>query len=74
MSSFYRNLSASLLSLSPAEIQVANFIKHGKSTKDIAVALSLSPETVKNHRQNIRKNMGLKNKKMNLRTHLLTLE
>lgn len=74
MSSFSRNLSASLLSLSPAEIQVANFIKHGKSTKDIAIALSLSPETVKNHRQNIRKKMGLKNKKTNLRTHLLTLE
>jgi DNA-binding NarL/FixJ family response regulator len=74
LSSFSRNLSSSFLSLSPTEIQVANFIKHGKSSKEIAQALHVSPKTIKNHRQSIRAKMGLKNQKMNLRTYLLSLE
>lgn len=58
LASSYGNTSAyKLLSwqLTPVEIQVASMIKQGLSTKDIATALSLSPETVNVHRKHIRK-------------------
>ncbi|MEE9503544.1 MAG: LuxR C-terminal-related transcriptional regulator [Thermodesulfobacteriota bacterium] len=34
----------------------------------------MSSKTVNTHRQNIRMKLGLKNKKVNLRSHLLTLQ
>ncbi|MBU0767594.1 MAG: helix-turn-helix transcriptional regulator, partial [Proteobacteria bacterium] len=56
------------------EVQVANFIKHGKTTKEIAEMLNLSVETIKFHRKNIRDKIGIKNKKANLRTYLLSVQ
>jgi DNA-binding CsgD family transcriptional regulator len=51
------------------EIRVADFTKEG----EIGELLFLSPNTVKFHRYNIRTKLGLKNKKMNLRSYLLSL-
>ncbi|MBW2436501.1 MAG: PAS domain S-box protein, partial [Deltaproteobacteria bacterium] len=74
MSPFARSLTSKYLGLTPTEIQVANLIKQGKTTKDIAELNHLSPRTIEFHRDNIRTKLGIKNKNINLRTHLLSLE
>ncbi|MGD8471898.1 MAG: PAS domain S-box protein [Desulfobacteraceae bacterium] len=74
LSPFARSLTHSYLGLTPREIQVANLIKQGKTTKDIAELSHLSPRTIEFHRDNIRTKLGIKNKKVNLRTHLLSLD
>jgi len=56
--------------LSPSELQVANLIRNGKTTKDIARLLRLSSRTVESYRNSIRKKLGLKNRRVNLRTYL----
>jgi PAS domain S-box-containing protein len=74
ISPFERTLSSKFLKLTPAEIQVANLIKLGKTSKEIAALSNLSFKTIEFHRNNIRTKLGLKNKKVNLRTHLLSLD
>ncbi|UCD33278.1 MAG: PAS domain-containing protein [Desulfobacterales bacterium] len=70
ISPFARNFSSSYYRLTPQEIQIANQIKHGKTTKEIAKIMNLSPKTIEFHRRNIRKKLGLNKSKENLRTHL----
>lgn len=71
-SSFAPNHKNYLSSLTPAQIEIANLIKYGHSTKEIASILKLSPSTIACHRQEIRKRLSLTNKKTNLQTALTT--
>jgi PAS domain S-box-containing protein len=73
ISPFLRNLNTQYLSLTPREIQVASLVKEGKTTKEITELLNVSPTAVDFHRKNIRMKFGIKNKKANLRSFLLSL-
>ncbi len=73
-SPFVSGISTKYLRFTPTEIQVTNLIKQGKTTKEIASLLNLAVSTIKTHRLNIRKKLGIKNKKMNLRTRLQTFK
>ncbi len=73
ISPFTKNLIAQRYRLTPTEIQIVSHIKQGKSTKEIANLFNLSPGTIKSHRNNLRKKLGLNNKKENLHTLLLSL-
>lgn len=71
-SSFLPNLKMQF-NLTPREIEVANLVKEGKSTKEISAILNITPKAIAFHRINLRKKMGFKNKKSNLRSHLLSI-
>ncbi len=60
--------------LTPQEIQVSNLVRQGHSTKTIAELMNLSTRTVDCHRANIRKKLGIHNRKINLRVRLSTLD
>jgi len=74
VSPFSSRLTSKSLNLTPAELEIANLIREGKTSKEIAGMRNLSSRTVETHRDNIRKKMGLKNSKQNLRTYLLSLK
>lgn len=74
ISPFSVKLSSTYLSLTPKEIQIANLIKDGKNNKDIMELLNISFDTVKTHRQNIRKKLDISKKSINLRVYLLSLK
>ena len=65
-----RRLTIDLARLSPAETQVANLIRQGKTTKAIAELMGLATSTIDFHRHNIRSKLGLKHKGINLTTYL----
>lgn len=73
-SPFAKSLTSEHLVLSPTELQVADLIRQGKTSKEIASLFNVSPKAVEFHRTNIRKKLGLVNKKINLRSYLLSFD
>jgi PAS domain S-box-containing protein len=73
ISPFSHRLSSKYNKLTPAEIRVANLVKDGKSTKEIAEFMNLSKSTIDSYRKSIRKKLGIQNEKTNLMTYLSTL-
>lgn len=74
ISPFTHTMSSQFLGLTPMEIQVANLVKQGKPSKEIARLLDISPRTVGYHRLSLRKKLGLKTKKANLRAYLMSIQ
>ncbi|MFZ0610656.1 MAG: PAS domain S-box protein [Desulfobacterales bacterium] len=74
ISPFISRFSARNINLTPTEIRVANLVKEGKTNKEIAILLCLSKNTILFHRYNLRKKLGIKNKKINLQAHLMSFD
>ena len=72
-SPFLRHLTSLCTILTPQELQIANLIKEGLSTKQIAELMKLSSTTIHFHRRNLRNKLHLTNTRTNLRTFLLSL-
>ena len=70
ISPFTLQLTKQNLNLTPRELEVANMINEGLGNKDIASLLYLSESSVEFHRHNIRKKLGIVDKKINLKTYL----
>ena len=56
--------------LTPMESQIAQMIKNGKTSKEIAEDLKVSVHTIYFHRENIRKKFNLNQTDINLKTYL----
>lgn len=69
-SPFLQNMGTNLIKFSPMELQVANLVKAGNSSKEIAELLQIASGTVNIHRRNIRKKIGVNNQKANLQVAL----
>ncbi len=73
VSPLLHRLANAKIILTPQEIQVAALVKEGKSSKEIADVLNVSTTTISFHRKNLRKKLGLDNKRKNLRAHLMSM-
>ncbi|HUH65770.1 MAG TPA: PAS domain S-box protein [Syntrophales bacterium] len=71
VSPFAQKLSVKYLNLTNREVQIANLIKEGKTTKEIAALLNVSESAVNVYRYHIRRKLSL-TKKHNLRSYLST--
>ncbi len=73
ISPFIQNLTSNHSAFTPTEIRIANLIRNGNTSKEIAQLLNVSRGTVDTHRNSIRRKLKLDNKKVNLRSHLLSV-
>ncbi len=73
-SPFVRRLGQSALGLTPRELEVAEMVRNGYSSKEIAERLHISPKAVAFHRGNLRKKLGIKSRRESLRVRLLALD
>ncbi len=72
-SPFIRDLETNHAKLTPRELEICNMIKNGMSSKDIAVNLGISSQTVDKQRTHIRRKLALTNQGINLISFLKSL-
>ena len=70
---FFRSLSSEFVHLSPMELQIASLIKAGKRNKEISEILGVSLSTILTHRYHLRTKLGVRNKQVNLVSHLKSI-
>ena len=71
-SSFGEQVESWRMKLTPTELQIADLLRLGKRTKEIATILCVSPSAIAFHRKNVRAKFGLTRKPMNLVSYLRT--
>jgi DNA-binding NarL/FixJ family response regulator len=69
-SPFLTQLSNNHLELTPIEIAICTMIRNGLSTKEIAQIRCIAMGTVRRHRENVRRKLGLQNRSVNLVSYL----
>lgn len=70
---FTKKLANPLWNLTPREVLVADMVKQGKTTREIAEILKISPRTAERFRNNVRKKIGITNKKISLYAYLCSV-
>ena len=73
VSDFSQTISTKYLDFTPTEVRIADLIRDGKETTEIAGILKLSPASIHWYRKRIRKKLGLKDQKINLYVYLNSL-
>ena len=73
ISPLLQRFSNAKILLTPQEMHVASLVKDGKTSKEIADVLNVSETTVNFHRKNLRVKFGLRNKRTNLRSYLMSI-
>ena len=71
ISPFTSQLSGQKVRLTQTELQIAHCIRQGMRSKEIAALLNISKGTIDFHRNNIRRKLGIKDRKTSLRSHLI---
>jgi PAS domain S-box-containing protein len=70
---FMRGLSLRFPDLTPREVEVANLVRMGSSSRQIAHLLSITRRAVEFHRDSLRNKLGIKKSRRNLRAFLANL-
>lgn len=73
VSDYSFRLSSPALGLTAKEVLVARMIRDGQTTRQMADRLDVAASTIDFHRHNIRRKLGLTNKRANLQTFLKSL-
>ena len=73
ISPFLQQMANAGILLTPQELQVAQLVKDGKTSKEVAALLNVTEATANFHRKNLRAKFGLKGRRANLRAHLMSL-
>jgi FixJ family two-component response regulator len=60
-------------SLTPMELRICRLIRREMTSKEIAQAEGISPETVETHRRNVRRKLKIANEQVNLTVYLQSL-
>ena len=74
LSTFSLALSSEGYGLTSTEMLIADLIRNGKRTKEIAEMNNISQKTVEVHRNNVRRKLGINGKKVNLQTYLRSID